>query len=785
MFSRLRCLSPRSMRSPWVHVSVRTRASSGPRALLPRTESPGQQQYGEPRLKPAPRPGRLACTTSRSKTRPLGPRQRARRRAGFESSTSRFRCPGFGPGCSLELPVINQVNIMVKEKEKQEKQKEEERPSDPPEAGGINAGVAVVGFILCFLAGALLMYGYDARRLRSGDITADNAAVWSDEESPVPISSKDPYWGSRAAPVTIVQFSDFQCPFCSRIEPTIDQVKTAYGPDKVRIIWKNKPLSFHPNAKPAAEAAMGVFALKGNDGFWKFHDLAFKNQQALSRESYQQWAQQAGVTDMTAFKAGLDSHKWADRVEKDDAVSNQVGVSGTPAAFINGVMISGAQPFDKFKAVIDQELQKAQAKIASGTPKDRIYVAMSQENKKNAPAAEQKEEPKEDTTTVFKVPIGKAPVLGSSGALVTIVEFSDFQCPYCKRVEPTLKALRDKYGDKVRFVWMNEPLPFHNRAEPAAEVAMEARAEKGDKGFWDAHDKLFDSQPKLDDPDLDEVAKAAQLNLDKVHDAIKNHKYKAAMDADADVGDDFQASGTPHFFVNGRRLVGAQPQEKFEKIIDEEITKAQGLLAKGTPPKELYEALTKDGKGPPEIEKKTVALLPNAPARGNVNSKVVIQEFSDFQCPFCKRAEDSVNEVMKTYGDKVKFVWRNMPLPMHADAPLAAQAAMEAYKQKGNDAFWKMHDLLYTNQPDQKNQNGLKREALDSYAQQLGLNMDKWKNALDNQTHKAEVDADAKAGNDAGISGTPAFVINGYFINGAQPFPKFRKVIEKAMAEAK
>jgi protein-disulfide isomerase len=175
----------------------------------------------------------------------------------------------------------------------------------------------------------------------------------------------------------------------------------------------------------------------------------------------------------------------------------------------------------------------------------------------------------------------------------------------------------------------------------------------------------------------------------------------------------------------------------------------------------------------------------NAPARGNLSAKVTVTEFSDFQCPFCKRAEDSVNEVMKTYGDKIKFVWRNLPLPMHPDAPLAAQASMEAYKQKGPDGFWKMHDLLYANQPSQQKQDGLKREALDGYAQQLGLDMGKWKTALDTQSHKAEVDADAKVGNDAGINGTPAFIINGYFINGAQPFAKFRKVIDRAIAEAR
>ena len=87
-------------------------------------------------------------------------------------------------------------------------------------------------------------------------------------------------WGKRDAPVTIVQYSDFQCPYCSRVEPTMDQVKSTYGPDKVRIVWKNYPLPFHQNAKPAAEAAQGVFALGGNDAFWKWHDTDFKNQAA-------------------------------------------------------------------------------------------------------------------------------------------------------------------------------------------------------------------------------------------------------------------------------------------------------------------------------------------------------------------------------------------------------------------------------------------------------------------------------------------------------------------------
>ena len=307
---------------------------------------------------------------------------------------------------------------------------------------------------------------------------------------PSPCRARTPCGASATHPSPSSSGPTSSARYCSRVEPTLQQVKDTYGPDKVRLVWKNNPLPFHQNAKPAAEAAQGAFALGGNDAFWKWHDTAFKNQQSLGTDSYVKWAQDAGVKDTAAYKAGLDSHKWADKVDKDLNDGKAAGVQGTPAFFVNGVFINGAQPFDNYKKTIDQELQKAQAKIAAGTPKSRIYAEMTKENKKNAPAAAKNDEEQRRKTRrrCSSVPVDNSPVLGSPNALVTIVEFSDFQCPFCSRVEPTLKAIRDKYGDKVRIVWKNEPLPFHNRAEPCAEAAMEVRAEKGDKGFWAMHD---------------------------------------------------------------------------------------------------------------------------------------------------------------------------------------------------------------------------------------------------------------------------------------------------------
>ena len=606
-------------------------------------------------------------------------------------------------------------------------------------------------------------------------VVVDTTKDWSDSDARVPVTSANPVWGDRGAPVTLVEFADFQCPYCGRFAATLQKLKEEYGPARLRIAWKHYPLPFHQNAKPASEAAQGVFALAGNDAFWRFYEAAFSNQAQLGPESYEDWAMKAGVGDLGAFRQGLGDHQWATKVDLDTAVGNTVGVRGTPTSFVNGVLVNGAQPYDEIKKIVDEELAKAQAKLASGTPADRIYVTRTAENFTATPVEDKV--PQVDRT-VYKVP-ATGPARGGSAPLVTIVEFADFQCPFCAKVEPTLKALMAKYGGDLRIVWKDLPLSFHPRATPAANLAIEARKAKGDTGFWDAHDRLFAAQPNLDDAALDGIAQAMGLNVATVHAAIQANKHQAALQADEDVAEDFNASGTPHFFINGRRLVGAQPESEFSKVIDEELVKARALVAAGTAAADVYDALTKTGNGPAGLERKSVAAAsPRAPFKGNARAKVVVQVFSDFQCPFCQRAESTLDKVMQTYGTRIKLVWRNLPLAMHADARTAAEAALEAYKQGGSTAFWKIHDLMFQNRSD------LSRPTLDGYAAQLHLDMNKWAAALDQASHETQIAADEKAANDAGIHGTPAFLIGPYYISGAQPFSKFRRAIERALAEA-
>jgi protein-disulfide isomerase len=165
-------------------------------------------------------------------------------------------------------------------------------------------------------------------------------------------TANSPSRGPASAPVEIVEFSDFQCPFCLRAHPTVDEVLKTYG-DRVRFVYRHYPLPGHPNARPAAEAAECA-AEQGK--FWPYHDKLFATQSRLSDADLKQSAAELGM-DASKFNACVDSHKYAAKVDTDLRAGQEAGVDGTPAFFINGRLISGAQPYENFKKVIDEELQ--------------------------------------------------------------------------------------------------------------------------------------------------------------------------------------------------------------------------------------------------------------------------------------------------------------------------------------------------------------------------------------------------------------------------------------------
>lgn len=169
----------------------------------------------------------------------------------------------------------------------------------------------------------------------------------------VTVNPDDPVRGPADAPITIIEYSDYQCPFCARVTPTLAELRKTYG-DKVRIVFKDFPLPNHPEAPKAAEAAHCA----GDQGkYWEMHDRLFANQRALQVPALKQHAASLGL-DMEAFSQCLDSGKHAARVEADLREGEALGVNSTPTLFINGRPVMGAQPLAYFKAVIDEELAR-------------------------------------------------------------------------------------------------------------------------------------------------------------------------------------------------------------------------------------------------------------------------------------------------------------------------------------------------------------------------------------------------------------------------------------------
>jgi protein-disulfide isomerase len=163
----------------------------------------------------------------------------------------------------------------------------------------------------------------------------------------------DPVFGPEDAPITIIEFSDYECPYCRKWHIEVwPRLLEAY-PDQIRLVYRDFPLTnIHENATPAASAAN---CAREQDRFWEFNEMLFSMENALNRSGYQAYAEELEL-DMVAFTECLDSGRHNDEVMADFEYAANLGVSSTPTFFVNGIPVVGAQPFDNFSQLIDQEL---------------------------------------------------------------------------------------------------------------------------------------------------------------------------------------------------------------------------------------------------------------------------------------------------------------------------------------------------------------------------------------------------------------------------------------------
>ncbi len=427
----------------------------------------------------------------------------------------------------------------------------------------------------------------------------------------------------------------------------------------------------------------------------------------------------------------------------------------------------------------------------SDSLKYQVLKGVSERYGRQQPQPQQRPQ-QEDPKAIYKVPVDDSPTKGPSDALITIVESSDFECPFCKRVGPTIKQLEEAYPGKLRFVFKHNPLPFHPKAMPSAVAAEEARAQGGAAKFWAMHDKLFDSNPNLDRPALEKAAQDLGLDMAAFRKALDEQRYEQRIKRDQALVNGVGASGTPAFFINGRKVVGAVPLEVFKAVVDEELKKAEEMVKSGVPAQDLYVRIIEKGASapvmlpggqaapqppppPPPPAASKVDFRPDDPVKGAKHAKVTVVEFSDFQCPFCSRVNPTLKQLETAYPNDVRVVWKHQPLPFHPQA-MPAAAAAEAAREQGK--FWQMHDLLF------ENQQTLSPSQYDQWAAKIGLDPKKFQASASAEKTRARIEEDSRLGARVGANGTPTLFVNCRQIVGAQPYENFKKMVDEELAKA-
>ena len=565
------------------------------------------------------------------------------------------------------------------------------------------------------------------------------------------------YRGDPNAPVVIEEFSDFQCPYCTRFAeqtlPGIDKNQIAAG--EVLLIYYDFPLeSIHPQAFAASSAARCA-GEQGPIAYWNMHDLLYGRTQQWAtsdpNSAFAEFAEELNL-DLDEFNSCLDSNKFQEQIRTDLDEAAQRGVRSTPSFFVNGEALVGAQPLEVFNQAI--------AAVKSGES-----IAVEDENPAEGALPL---EPPRVAPTPAAIPVSDAAAsLGDPDAPVTIVEYTDYQCPFCQRhVDETMPGILSDMIDTGRVHYVLKDLPLDSLHPEARTASLVARCAGEQDAYWPMHDEIFAEQQSWSGQGEEAVdiliSLAAKLNLDEdeLRACVEEERYADAIQANIDEASSLGASATPYFFIDGLPIPGAQSYELFFYAVG---LAQEGLLA------DAFES------GEPDVSDSFGIGDPDAP--------VVIIEYTDFQCPFCSRHyEQTFSQIKENFVDEglVYYIFKDFPLTsIHPQAVKAAEAARCAGEQ---DSYLEMHGKLFSSQGEWSGSSDAS-DMFISYAEELSLDSGSFASCLESGQFEAAVLQDLDEGSQLGVNGTPAFFINGYSMSGAQPYPIFEQAINQFLVE--
>jgi protein-disulfide isomerase len=410
--------------------------------------------------------------------------------------------------------------------------------------------------------------------------------------------------------VTVVVFSDYACGPCARTWLVMDNLIEDYR-DDLRVVFRSMTVPGFVRGEQAAEAA---FAAGRQGKFWEMHRRLFKDSHGFDRPTLRAHAEALGL-DVERFLDDMDTGVEAGRRSRDRRQAKALGLVAAPVAFVNGLAVVGFKDEPAWHALLDEEVKRARQMIREGTPRAKIYDAFMEgastrpldqgegvkelrkkladrkatlPSKTKAPEADKR----------YAVLPGDRPSLGPKDAPVVVVEFLDFQCPYCRKAwQESLVPLRQRFPKDVRLAVVHLPLEIHSAAKGAAEAAVAAGRQRN---FWDFHDRLFAHEGALGRSAFVEIARQIGLDIDRFQKDLDNPEIADVVAKDVQLARRLGVTATPGFFINGKFYPGFQDPKAMAAIVEKELEVAMEKIAKGVPRAEVFQAIMQDAV--PEAE---------------------------------------------------------------------------------------------------------------------------------------------------------------------------------------
>jgi protein-disulfide isomerase len=417
--------------------------------------------------------------------------------------------------------------------------------------------------------------------------------------------------GGAAPLVTIVAFSDYGCPPCATNWKALENLAEDWGED-VRVVYRGMTVPGYGQGERAAEAA---FAAARQGKFWEMHQRLFAAPGDYSRATLRAHAEAVGL-DVPKFLDDVDTGAEAGRRIRHRRQAIELGVAGLPVTFVNGLPVIGAHPEAMWHDLVKAEANAAREMIAAGTPRTALYAELMKtastrpigetaEMKALRQGARPDAKPapgpvvRPDGNLRYDVRAGARPVLGPPNAPVLIVEFSDLQCPYCRKLwTDTMQPLLERHGDDIAVALRHLPLEIHTSAEGMAKAV--AAAQRQGKA-WEMHARLIAWQGPAGQREFELVADELGLDRAKFLADFASAEVSAEVAEDLGLARRLGVTGTPGLFINGRYFNGYQSIDTLDAVVLSELDKARELEGKGIARANVVDALLGEAVKEPQF----------------------------------------------------------------------------------------------------------------------------------------------------------------------------------------